>query len=38
MITAYILQTNGAVAGEDQLTASIAVPIGEVIAKSGAKH
>jgi mono/diheme cytochrome c family protein len=38
MITAYILQTNGAVAGEEKLTASIAVPIGEVIAKSGAKN
>jgi mono/diheme cytochrome c family protein len=38
MITAYILQTNGAVAGEEKLTASIAVPIGEVVAKSGAKN
>jgi mono/diheme cytochrome c family protein len=33
VITAYVLQSNGAVAGEEKFTASTAVSIGEVIRK-----
>jgi len=33
VITAYILQSNGAVAGGEKFTSSTAVPIGEVISK-----
>jgi hypothetical protein len=39
VITAYVLQVNGAVAGEEKLAASTAVPISEVIRKrSGGKN
>jgi hypothetical protein len=38
-ITAYVLSSNGGVAGQDKLTALTAVPIGTVTAKrSGAKR
>jgi len=33
VITAYVLQVNGAVAGDEKLAASTAVPIGQVIPK-----
>ena len=33
VITAYVLQVNGAVPGEEKLAASTAVPIGQVIPK-----